>query len=146
MTSLQYQIWARLVQSGMFKDISVVPPIPALQGTPQPPKRMQNESLKDVLAGAAVTLVKAICSPDFSNSSVKAQNSVVINSQASPTKAVPNLDTNAGISPCRATELRIKILQELRELQNLLESNILSNEEFTEQKAIVLDSLLKLKQ
>lgn len=146
MTSLQYRIWARLVQSGMFKDISVVLPIPALQSTLQPPKRMQNESLKDVLAGAAVTLVKAIRSPDFSNSSVKAQNSVVINSQASPIKAVPNLDTNARISPCRATELQIKILQELRELQNLLKSNILSNEEFTEQKAIVLDSLLKLKQ
>ena len=68
----------------MFKNISVVPPIPALQGTPQPPKRMQNESLKDVLAGAAVAFVKAIRSPDFSNSSVKAQNSVVINSQTSP--------------------------------------------------------------
>ena len=33
---LQYRIWARLVKTDMFKDISVVPPIPALQGTPQP--------------------------------------------------------------------------------------------------------------
>ena len=40
----------------------------------------------------------------------------------------------------------MKKLQELRELQNILESNILSDEEFTEQKAIVLDSLRKLKQ
>ena len=91
----------------MFKDISV-PPIPALQGTPQPPKRVQNESLKDVIAGAAVTFVNAMRTPDYCNSSVKAQNSVVINARSSPPKAVPNVDMAAGISPCRATELRMK--------------------------------------
>ena len=139
----QYRIWARLVKTGMFKDISVVPPIPALQGTPQPPKRVQNESLKDVIAGAAVTFVNAMRTPDYSNSSVKAQNSVVINAQSSP---VPNVDMTAGISPCRATELRMKKLKELRELQQLLESKILNEAEFTEQKAIVLESLRKLKQ
>ena len=40
----------------------------------------------------------------------------------------------------------MKKLQQLRELQNLLESKILNNEEFLEQKAIVLQSLRKLKQ
>ena len=142
----QYRIWARLVKTGMFKDISVVPPIPALQGTPQPPKRVQNESLKDVIAGAAVTFVNAMRTPDYSSSSVKAQNSVVINAQSSPPKAVPNVDMTAGISPCRATELRMKKLKELRELQQLLESKILNEAELTEQKAIVLESLRKLKQ
>ena len=145
-TYSQYRIWARLVQSGMFKDITVVPPIPALQGTPQPSKRVQNESLKDVIAGAAVTFVNAMRTPDYSNSSVKAQNSVVINAQTSPPTVVPKLDPVAGMSPCRAAELRKKKLQELRELKQLLESNILNDEEFTEQKAIVLDSLRKLKQ
>ena len=139
----QYRIWARLVKSGMFKDISVVPPIPALQGTPQPPKKVRNESLSDVIAGAAVTFVNAVRSPD---SSVKAQNSVVINAQSSPLKSVPDLDAATSISPCRATDLRMKKLQELRELQNLLENNILNEAEFIEQKAIVLDSLRKLKQ
>ena len=75
--------------------------------------------------------------PDYSNSSVKAQNSVVINAQSIPPKGVPNLDTSAGISLCtRATELQMKKLQELHELQNLLESNILNEAEFTEQKVI----------
>ena len=63
----------------MFKDISVVSPIPVLQGTSQPSKRTHQESLKDVIAGAAVTFVNAMHTPDYSNSSVKAQNSVVIN-------------------------------------------------------------------
>ena len=48
------------------------------------PRECKMSQLKDVLAGAAVAFVKAIRSPDFSNSSVKAQNSVVINSQTSP--------------------------------------------------------------
>ena len=61
----QYRIWARLVQSGMFKDISVVPPIPALQGTPQPFSNKGQDSLKDVIAGAAVTFVNAMRSLHF---------------------------------------------------------------------------------
>ena len=40
----------------------------------------------------------------------------------------------------------MKKLKELRELQQLLESKILNEAEFTEQKAIVLESLRKLKQ
>ena len=139
---LQYRIWARLVKSGKFKDISIVPSIPALQGTPQPPKKVRNESLLDVIAGAAVTFVNAMRSPDLS---VKAQNSVVINAQSSPLKSVPDLDAAASISPCRVTDLRMR-LQELREVQNLLENNILNEAEFIEQKATVLDSLRKLKQ
>ena len=66
----------------MFKGISVIPPIPALQGTPQPPKRVHNKSLKDVIAGAAVSFVNAMRTSDYSNSNVKAQNSEVINAQA----------------------------------------------------------------
>ena len=49
-----------------------------------------------------------------------------------------------GISPGRATDLRLKKLKELRELQALLEQSILSESEFVEQKAIVLECLRKL--
>ena len=66
-----------LVLSCIFKDITVAPPIPAIQGTAQLSKRTQ-ESLKDVIAGAAVTFVNAMCSPDYSTSSVKAQNLLLI--------------------------------------------------------------------
>ena len=94
-----------------YKDITAVPPVPALQGIPQPPKRIRNESLSDVIA---VTFVNAMRSPEY-NASVKAQNSVVINSSSPPKEHNPTL--GAGISPCRAAELRMKKLQELRELQ-----------------------------
>ena len=49
-----------------------------------------------------------------------------------------------GVSPAKVTELRMKKLRELRELQELLEQNILTQQEFMEQKKLVLDSLHKL--
>ena len=79
-------------------------------------------------------------SPDLSTSyNVKA---VVINAQTPPKSGT----TIIGILPGRATDLRMRKLKELRELQTLLEQNILNENEFVEQKAIVLESLRKLKQ
>ena len=51
--------------------------------------------------------------PDLSTSSnVKAQNSVVINAQTPPKSGTPII----GILPGRATDLRMRKLKELREL------------------------------
>ena len=49
-----------------------------------------------------------------------------------------------GVSPAKVTELRMKNLCELREPQELLEQNVLTQQEFMEQKKLVLDSLRKL--
>ena len=67
-------------------------------------------------------------------------NAVLSRSQLKKTE----FSTNLGISPGKITELRIKKLQELRELQQLLEQNVLTEEESSEQKAMVLSSLRKL--
>ena len=140
----QLRMWARYVQAGHYQDLVEPPPLPALKGVP--PKRERKESLSDAIAGAAITFVNAIRSPESStHSNVKAQNSVVINAQTPPKSATTNT-VCIGISPGRATELRMKKLKELRELQTLLEQNILDKREFAEQKAIVLDSLRKLNQ
>ena len=55
-----------------------------------------------------------------------------------------SLPNCVGISPTKITELRKKKIPELRKLQSLLEQNILTEEEFVEQKGLVLDSLRKL--
>ena len=137
----QLRLWARYVQAGHYKDLVKPPLLPALTGTL--PKRERKESLSDAIAGAAITFVNAMRSPDLSTSSnVKAQNSVVINAQTPPKSGT----TIIGISPGRATDLRMRKLKELRELQTLLEQNILNEDEFAEQKAIVLESLRKLNQ
>ena len=65
-------------------------------------------------------------------SNVKTSN-VVINAHTPP-KNDPTTSVVVGISP---TDLRLKKLKELRELQALLEQSILSEAEFVEQKAIV---------
>ena len=46
--------------------------------------------------------------------------------------------------PSKITDLRMKKLQELHKLQALLEQNVLTQQEFIEQKQLVLDSLRKL--
>ena len=82
--------------------------------------------------------------------------SVVIFSTNSPSTAVTGANflstagtgatcpTNPGISPGRITDLRMKKLHELCELQGLLEQNMLTQEEFAEQKRLVFNSLRKL--
>lgn len=49
-----------------------------------------------------------------------------------------------GLLPGQVTEIRSKKLRKLRMLQQLLEDNILTTAEFTEQKELVLNSLRKL--
>ena len=58
--------------------------------------------------------------------------------------ASPITTKGVGISPSKITDLRMKKLQELRELQGLLEQNVLTQQEFMEQKLLVLESLRKL--
>ena len=70
-------MWARYIQAGHYKDLVEPPPLSALKGVP--PKRDQKESLSDAIAGAAVTFINAMCSPE---SNVKAN--VVINAQTPP--------------------------------------------------------------
>jgi hypothetical protein len=74
-TAPQMRMWARYIQAGHYKDLVEPLPLPAFKGIP--PKR---ESLSDTIAGAAVTFVNAIRSPE---SKVKTNN-VVINAQTPP--------------------------------------------------------------
>ena len=71
---------------------------------------------------------------------------MVISSPNSPTVGggTSTCPVAPGISPGRITDLRMKKLHELRELQGLLEQNVLTQEEFAKQKQMVLDSLRKL--
>ncbi len=84
----------------------------------------------------------------IANSVVKAMTtSQQVVSPETPTKSseTPNQSSKPiGLSPGRVTELRIKKLQELRELQQLLEQNVLTDAEFEEQKMLVLNALRKL--
>ena len=124
----QMRLWARMISAGHHDSLDDPPRIPAITGVT--PKRKQRQSLAEAIAGAATTLVSAVHNKGAAD--------------ASPAQS-PATDTRVGHSPSKISDLRMKNLKELRELQQLLEDNILTEEEFAEQKEIVLNAMRKLK-
>lgn len=162
----QFRCWARMISSGKYDDTDNIPAFLELESLPKKSKRT---SLADAITDAANTFAKAVNNPS-SQQCENGSQSVVIASNVSNCKTTTSVldqpriqqslavDTAAspkgtgvfetsmkpGISPGKITDLRMKKLQELRELQGLLEQNILTQQEFVEQKTLVLDSLRKL--
>lgn len=139
----QLRLWARMIVSGNHESMTDPPQIPAITGIQ--PKRAKRESLGEALVEAASTIVGALRTPEIKQSNI-GTNNVVITSDttATPPKILSNSGQHTGLSPGKVCELRSKKMQELRELQQLLEHNILTDAEFTEQKSLVLNSLRKL--
>ena len=139
----QLRCWARMITSGKYEDKDTIPVFLDLDNQP---KKQKRASLAEAITGAAMTFAKAVKSSDVKQCS---SQSVVIASSDSPSTPVAacsasSLPMTAGISPGKITDLRMKKLHELRELQGLLEQNILTQQEFVEQKQLVLGSLRKL--
>ena len=91
------------------------------------PKKSKQMSLADAITGAVKTFTDAVNPPPTSASLVIENNNNNFNgnstSMASPNTTPSN---GVGISPSKITDLRMKKLQELRELQALLEQNVLT--------------------
>ena len=130
----QLRLWARMISSGNHESTDDPPKVPAITGIT--PKK-EKSSLAVAISNAATTFAQAL-KPQVS---VSAANNSVVVTHTTPPKTV---SSGIGISPVRSAELRSKKLQELRELQQLLEGNVITSEEFAEQKAVVLDSLRRL--
>ena len=112
----QLRLWARMVVAKTHDDLDDPPKVPMITGL----KSKQKESLTEVFTSAAVAIAKA-----FSPSS-------------------ENYNPTAQFSPSKKITLRMKNLDQLRQLQQLQEDGILSQEEFQSQKKIVLESLNNL--
>ena len=101
-----------------------------------------------LLVEAASTFAHAYRGPEIQQSG--GPNAILVSGNtAQPPTTLSNSvcvdnDKSVVLSPGRVTELRSKKLQELRELQCLRDENILTEEEFAEQKGLVLASLRKL--
>ena len=139
----QLRCWARMISTGKYENTDTIPVFLELDNQPKKSKRT---SLADAITGAAATFANAVKSPEVQQCN---SQSVVISSPNSPSTPAVGGGTSTcpmapGISPGRITDLRMKKLHELRELQGLLEQNVLTQEEFAEQKRMVLDSLRKL--
>ena len=137
----QLRCWARMITSGKYEDKDTIPVFLDLDNQP---KKQKRASLAEAITGAAMTFAKAVKSSDVKQCS--SQSVVIGDSPSTPVAAcsASSLPMTAGISPGKITDLRMKKLHELRELQGLLEQNILTQQEFVEQKQLVLGSLRKL--
>ncbi len=140
----QLRLWARMINSGNHESTDDPPNLPAITGID--PKKPKKPSLSDAIVMAATSFANAVRGPDITQTG-SCNAAVVVSGDTAhtPTKStITNPQRLSSRSPGRVTELRIKKLQELKELQQLLEQKILTQEEFAEQKALVLRSLRKL--
>ena len=122
----QYRLWARMIHCGTHDSRDSPPAVPMFTGSQ--PKRPRKESLADTIAESVAAISKAFSSPQSSSNQGPASAPVL------------------GLSPGKSVDLRMKNLQQLRYIQQLLEDNILSENEFLEQKKCILESLRKLNQ
>ena len=120
------RLWARYKVNGYHTDLDNPPAAAPFSGFV--PKRAKQESLSEALTSAATAFAQAFSS-----------------SHASP-KSVPPTPTSVGpgMSPLKAADLRMKHLEQLRFLQQLMEDGIITKDEFMEQKERVLKNLREI--
>ena len=119
----QLRLWARMISNGLHEDLDNPPRVPMITGTT--PKRPKQDTLTEALTSVATVFAKMI-NPPSSGQSVGASSSAMT------------------MSPCKAADLRMKHLEQLRCLQQLMEDNIISESEFKEQKEIIIATLRKI--
>lgn len=98
----QLRLWARMIQCGTYDNYDDPPRVPLITGL-QP--RRSKESLTEAITGAAVAVAKAF----------------------TPKPSIPaesTLSTPRMLSPVKSAELRMKNLQQLQFIKQLMEDNI----------------------
>lgn len=107
------------------------PNIPAFHGCVAKKSRQQSASFSEAITGAAVAITKAL---NGTSTSESATESAI---------ATPH-DPVGKNSPGKVVDLRMKYLEQLKYVKELLENNILTEEEFIEQKEIILSAMREL--
>ena len=123
------RLWAWYKVNGYHTDLDNPRAAPPFNGFV--PKRAKHESLSEALASAATAFAQA-----FSGSPANL-------SQKESVPSTPS-GSSVGMSPLKAADVRMKHLEHLRYLQQLMEDGIISKDEFVEQKGIVLGTLHKI--
>lgn len=113
-----------MIQCGTHEDYEDPPRVPQITGLVP---RHKKESLTEAITGAAVAVAK-IFAP----------------TPKSPEGTIPSSSGLSGLSPGKCVELRLKNLQQLKFIQQLMDDGVLSQSEFEEQKNMILQYLRKL--
>ena len=140
LSELQYRLWARMIATGVYLKKDVPPQVPMITGVA--PKRNrksvdvfdERRSLQDSIVSTATAVVKAMSSGNQSTSTLAQSPQIHQNVLGSP---MP-------VSPAKAADIRGKSYGQLATLKKLYEDNVLTQEEFEEQKLAILTGLKKM--
>jgi len=123
----QLRLWARMIASGTHDSFDEPPRVPMILGAPLPKRPKPQESMSTALIGAATAFAKVL-------------------SPSPPSCGTPEKVSHSSIkiSPGKTADIRMKNLEQLRYLQQLMEDGILSQKEFLEQKEIIMGALRNL--
>ena len=134
----QLRLWARMIVAGTHEDTDEPPACPMITGFPEGIK--PKESLSDAFASAAKAVTHALSTPKSSTCfQGTPTSSSPPTSSSSPENRIPG-----DFSPQKKIELRMKNMEQLRQLRQLQEEGILNTDEYGAQKKIVLMALNNL--
>lgn len=115
----QLRLWARMNVNRQHESLDTPPNIPIFTGSTPNPKSTRGESLSDALTSAATAVVSLL-----SDRSGKGSNSA--------------------LSPAKRAHVSGQYLDHLEKLKNLYEADILTKDEFEEQKHFTLRNMRQI--
>ena len=122
-TPMQYRIWAEM-KSGGLHDSMTTPPATSMFVRAEGTTPKKPASSNDPMSHAICQLASAL---------------------TSNTPSATTVAGRVGDSPAKVIESRSKCYRQLAELKNLMESGLLSEEEYTSERQAIMDTLHKLK-
>ena len=135
-TGPQYRIWSRMIVNKIHESLEEPPNIPIITGGVPRGKRKttsSSDAISEALIGAATAVTKYLAT-DYSG-----------NQTPSPSTPIRKSSTTVvGISPMSKAKLSDQYITQLQYLQGLLENNVLTPEEFAEQKTYALTNVCSL--
>ena len=120
-SGVQYALWAEMIVAGTHESIDESPPVPMF-GAPRPRGRPSTGNLADALTDVADKIVSAF----------------------SPATSQTRNPSGNYSSPSKSVELRGKYIQQLKEMVNLRDIGALTDEEYEEQRSVVVSLMRKL--
>lgn len=130
LNEVQYRLWSRMIITGVHSSKDVPPQIPLIVGTT--PKKPKHSAFEETIMNTANAMMKAVSKSSQDIRSTQIQN-------------INDCQIATGISPGKAVDIRGKSLGQLATLKQLFIDGVLSEQEFEEQKDIILGGLKKLK-
>lgn len=127
MANPKLRLWAKLISRGRYDDYDNIPPIPLLQGDSSGGKKTKKNSLSEALVDAAVVFAQTFQASHVANSS--------------PQSATGCSGMSSKMSPMKYAQLRRSSLEDLKTLKSLYEDNVISENEFADEKERILSTL-----